>query len=134
MRAYDILVNAAAETAGFAAPPGLAEVTGEFFASEINIKTMGYLRSGELLGVQTLALNQAGHLTNADAADSMREPSALDSRRNAGSQQDTPVNAQETARYRKSLFAARFNVAEAARQFELSRARLAYRLKRHGVL
>ena len=40
----DILVNAAAEPAGFAAPPKLAEITGEHFHAEMDTKVMGYLR------------------------------------------------------------------------------------------
>ncbi|MEI7447939.1 MAG: helix-turn-helix domain-containing protein, partial [Burkholderiales bacterium] len=41
--------------------------------------------------------------------------------------------AQEGAEYRRALVAARYNVAEAARRLGLSRAQLAYRLKRHGI-
>ncbi|CAN5800358.1 SDR family oxidoreductase [soil metagenome] len=40
----DILVNAAAQPAGYAAPPKLAEITGEFFHKELDIKVMGYIR------------------------------------------------------------------------------------------
>ena len=40
----DILVNAAAEPGGFAAPPKLAEIGGEYFHAEMDIKVMGYLR------------------------------------------------------------------------------------------
>jgi NAD(P)-dependent dehydrogenase (short-subunit alcohol dehydrogenase family) len=40
----DILVNAAAEPAGFAAPPSLTEITGELFHAEMNTKVMGYIR------------------------------------------------------------------------------------------
>lgn len=40
----DILVNAAAEPAGFAEPPKLAEITGDFFHAEMDIKVMGYIR------------------------------------------------------------------------------------------
>ena len=40
----DILVNAAAEPAGFAAPPKLAEITGTHFHAEMDTKVMGYLR------------------------------------------------------------------------------------------
>lgn len=42
--AIDILVNAAAEPAGFAAPPKLAEITGTHFHAEMDTKVMGYLR------------------------------------------------------------------------------------------
>ena len=40
----DILVNAAAEPAGYAAPPKLAEITGSHFHAEMDTKVMGYLR------------------------------------------------------------------------------------------
>ncbi len=40
----DILVTAAAEPAGFAAPPKLAEITGSYFHAEMDTKVMGYLR------------------------------------------------------------------------------------------
>ena len=42
--------------------------------------------------------------------------------------------AAELQRYRKAWVAARHNVAEAARALGLSRAQLAYRLKRGGLL
>lgn len=42
--------------------------------------------------------------------------------------------AKELATYRKALVAARYNVAAAARQLGLTRAQLAYRLKRHGLV
>ena len=40
----DILVNAAAEPAGFAAPPKLEAISGEFFHAEMDTKVMGYIR------------------------------------------------------------------------------------------
>ncbi|MEO7852617.1 MAG: SDR family oxidoreductase, partial [Rubrivivax sp.] len=40
----DILVNAAAEPAGFAGPPKLGEITGEYFHAEMDTKVMGYIR------------------------------------------------------------------------------------------
>src|SRR5471032_2247293 len=40
----DILVNAAAEPAGYAAPPRLEEIAGEFFHRELDVKVMGYIR------------------------------------------------------------------------------------------
>ena len=42
--AFDILVNAAAEPAGFAGPPKLTEITGEYFHAEMDTKVMGYIR------------------------------------------------------------------------------------------
>ncbi|WP_088285709.1 SDR family NAD(P)-dependent oxidoreductase [Ideonella sp. A 288] len=47
----DILVNAAAEPAGFAGPPKLGEITGPFFHGELDTKVMGYIRcSREVVG------------------------------------------------------------------------------------
>ena len=40
----DILVNAAAEPAGFAGPPQLGDITGDFFHAEMDTKVMGYIR------------------------------------------------------------------------------------------
>ena len=41
----DILVNAAAEPGGYAAPPALAEIDAAHLQREIDVKVMGYLRS-----------------------------------------------------------------------------------------
>ena len=40
----DILVNAAAEPAGFAGPPPLGDISGDFFHAEMDTKVMGYIR------------------------------------------------------------------------------------------
>jgi NAD(P)-dependent dehydrogenase (short-subunit alcohol dehydrogenase family) len=40
----DILVAAAAEPAGFAGPPKIADITGDYFHAELDTKVMGYLR------------------------------------------------------------------------------------------
>ena len=70
----DILVNAAAEPAGFGRPPTLAEITGAFFHAEMNTKVMGYLRCarevapgmraagwGRIVNVSGLAARQTGN-------------------------------------------------------------------------
>jgi NAD(P)-dependent dehydrogenase (short-subunit alcohol dehydrogenase family) len=70
----DILVNAAAEPAGFASPPKLGEITGAFFHAELDIKVMGYLRCarevapgmcargwGRIVNVSGLAARQTGN-------------------------------------------------------------------------
>ena len=41
--AIDILVNAAAEPAGYAAPPKLEEIAGDAFHREMDTKVMGYV-------------------------------------------------------------------------------------------
>jgi NAD(P)-dependent dehydrogenase (short-subunit alcohol dehydrogenase family) len=70
----DILVNAAAEPAGFAGPPQLAEITGAYFHAEMDTKVMGYLRCarevaagmrvrgwGRIVNVSGLAARQTGN-------------------------------------------------------------------------
>ena len=51
----DILVNAAAEPAGYAPPPKLGEITGEFFQKEMDIKVMGYVRCACMYGATARA-------------------------------------------------------------------------------
>ena len=70
----DILVNAAAEPAGFAAPPQLAEITGDYFHAEMDTKVMGYIRVarevvagmkaqgwGRIVHISGLAARQTGN-------------------------------------------------------------------------
>ncbi len=70
----DILVNAAAEPAGFAAPPKLGEITGDFYHAEMNTKVMGYIRVakevapgmqagrwGRIVNISGLAARQTGN-------------------------------------------------------------------------
>jgi NAD(P)-dependent dehydrogenase (short-subunit alcohol dehydrogenase family) len=70
----DILVNAAAEPGGYAPPPRLAEITGEFYHREMDIKVMGYLRCarevaphmqargwGRIINISGLAARQSGN-------------------------------------------------------------------------
>ena len=70
----DILVNAAAEPAGFASPPTLSEITGDYFHAELDIKVMGYIRCaqavvagmrskgwGRIVNVSGLAARQTGN-------------------------------------------------------------------------
>lgn len=45
----DILVNAAAEPAGYVSPPLLAEITGEYFHQQMDIKVLGYLRAAQAI-------------------------------------------------------------------------------------
>ena len=70
----DILVNAAAEPAGFAAPPRLGEIQGEYFHAELDTKVMGYIRCarevvpgmrssgwGRIVNISGLAARQTGN-------------------------------------------------------------------------
>ncbi|MDH4050557.1 MAG: SDR family oxidoreductase [Rubrivivax sp.] len=71
----DILVNAAAEAAGFAAPPGLGEITDAHFHAELDTKVMGYLRCarevvpgmqargwGRIVNISGMATRQTGNI------------------------------------------------------------------------
>ena len=70
----DILVNAAAEPAGFAGPPKLAEITGAYFHAEMDTNVMGYIRCaravvagmqaqgwGRIVNISGLAARQTGN-------------------------------------------------------------------------
>jgi NAD(P)-dependent dehydrogenase (short-subunit alcohol dehydrogenase family) len=70
----DILVNAAAEPAGFAGPPKLGEISAEYFHAELDTKVMGYIRCarevapamvaggwGRIVNVSGLAARQTGN-------------------------------------------------------------------------
>lgn len=72
--AIDILVNAAAEPAGFAAPPQLGEISGAYFHAEMDTKVMGYIRCarevaegmrargwGRIVNISGLAARQTGN-------------------------------------------------------------------------
>jgi NAD(P)-dependent dehydrogenase (short-subunit alcohol dehydrogenase family) len=72
--AIDILVNAAAEPAGFASPPQLADITGAYFHAEMDTKVMGYIRCarevapgmrangwGRIVNISGLAARQTGN-------------------------------------------------------------------------
>ena len=72
--AIDILVNAAAEPAGYAGPPKLGEITGTFFQGELDTKVMGYIRCsqavvpgmraagwGRIVHISGLAARQTGN-------------------------------------------------------------------------
>src|SRR5215207_7162231 len=70
----DILVNAAAEPAGFAAPPQLADIGATWFHAEMDTKVMGYIRCarevapgmqatrwGRIVNISGLAARQTGN-------------------------------------------------------------------------
>lgn len=103
-------------------------------------------RGGEQLSHEALGLDERGQLTQVPAQGLTPEPNRR-VRRSAPSVQGAPGGpgkptpaatdaraAAELQRYRKAWVAARHNVAEAARALGLSRAQLAYRLKRGGLL
>jgi NAD(P)-dependent dehydrogenase (short-subunit alcohol dehydrogenase family) len=70
----DILINAAAEPGGYAAPPGLGELSATHFQREMDTKVMGYIRCarqaaphmrqqgwGRIINISGLAARQAGN-------------------------------------------------------------------------
>jgi NAD(P)-dependent dehydrogenase (short-subunit alcohol dehydrogenase family) len=70
----DILVNAAAEPAGYAGPPPLAQISAGFFHAELDTKVMGYIRCarevapgmrergwGRIVNISGLAARQSGN-------------------------------------------------------------------------
>jgi NAD(P)-dependent dehydrogenase (short-subunit alcohol dehydrogenase family) len=88
----DILVNAAAEPAGFAAPPKLADITSDFYHAEMDVKVMGYIRVaravapgmkaagwGRIVNISGLAARQTGN-----AVGSMRNVSVAALTKNLG--------------------------------------------------
>ncbi len=99
-------------------------------------------RGGEQLSHEALGLDASGQLTQVPAPvltldpeptrHARRSPSAA-AGKGTGAGRDAHA-AAELQRYRKAWVAARHNVAEAARALGLSRAQLAYRLKRGGLL
>jgi NAD(P)-dependent dehydrogenase (short-subunit alcohol dehydrogenase family) len=71
----DILVNCAAQPAGQAKPPSLAEITTEALWADVNVKVMGYLRtarevaapmaaqmSGRIINISGLAARSSGSI------------------------------------------------------------------------
>lgn len=78
-----------------------------------------------------LSLGAGGRLVEAEAH-LIEAPPRLKASASQGSSES--VSNRELAIYRKALISSRYNVAAAARTLGLTRAQLAYRLKRHGLL
>jgi NAD(P)-dependent dehydrogenase (short-subunit alcohol dehydrogenase family) len=77
----DILVNAAAEPAGYAKPPKLSEITGTFFHAELDIKVMGYIRCAQAVVAQMRA-NGWGRIVNISGLAARQTGNAVGSMRN----------------------------------------------------
>ena len=77
----DILVNAAAEPAGFAGPPKLGEITGSFFHAEMDTKVMGYVRCAREVAPGMRAAGW-GRIVNISGLASRQTGSAVGSMRN----------------------------------------------------
>ncbi len=77
----DILVNAAAEPAGFAAPPKLAQISGDFYHSEMNTKVMGYIRVAKAV-VAGMQARRWGRIVNISGLAARQTGNAVGSMRN----------------------------------------------------
>lgn len=92
---------------------------------------------GELQQAPALGLNDGGRLYEPPSSAPNGATTTRKRARETDIERDAAANrkaaGKEAALYRKALVSARYNVAEAARQLGLSRAQLAYRLKRHGL-
>lgn len=89
-------------------------------------------RSGEITAIESLGVSERGQLseTVTDDSDVVTRPVKL--KRDHPKSEFTGRD-PESQKYRKALVAARYNLAEAARALGLSRAQLAYRLKKAGI-
>jgi NAD(P)-dependent dehydrogenase (short-subunit alcohol dehydrogenase family) len=77
----DILVNCAAQPAGQAKPPSLAEITTEALWADVNVKVMGYLRAArEVAG--PMAAQKSGRIINISGLAARSSGSIIGSIRN----------------------------------------------------
>ena len=89
-------------------------------------------RSGEISVAESLGVSEIGRLsetTNIEL-DTIPRPSKP---RRENQKSEAISRDPDVQKYRKALSAARYNVAEAARSLNLTRAQLSYRLKRAGI-
>jgi two-component system, NtrC family, response regulator HydG len=89
-------------------------------------------RGGEVHPTSMLSLNEGGRLVHSVVGTTDVPARKGIQRKDEAS--GPSVSGKEIAMYRNALASNRYNVAETARQLNLSRAQLAYRLKRHGLL
>jgi two-component system response regulator HydG len=92
-------------------------------------------RSGEVSVIETMGLSERGQLSDSPGIEGVmhmssraEKPAKKDGAHSASSPRDP-----DHQKYRKALVAARYNIAEAARSLNLTRAQLSYRLKRAGI-
>ena len=85
-------------------------------------------RGGEHLDAHALGLGAEGRLTQSAALHIVEEAKPVKASGNGASS-----SRRDAAMYRKALVAARYNIAEAARQLGITRAQMAYRVKRLGI-
>ena len=91
-------------------------------------------RGGELKAASVLSLGDGGRLIEAPQAAEVHPRPQPASTAKAEATSSLRSTGREAAEYRRALVSARYNVAEAARRLGLTRAQLAYRLKRHGLI
>lgn len=89
-------------------------------------------RSGEISVIETLGLSEKGQLSAAVAVD-IDESSRPSDPRRVNAKSEASARDPNAQKYRKALVAARYNVAEAARSLNLSRAQLSYRLMKAAI-
>jgi NAD(P)-dependent dehydrogenase (short-subunit alcohol dehydrogenase family) len=77
----DILVNAAAEPAGFAGPPKLQQITAAYFHAEMDTKVMGYIRCAREV-VDGMRARGWGRIVNISGLAARQSGSAVGSMRN----------------------------------------------------
>jgi NAD(P)-dependent dehydrogenase (short-subunit alcohol dehydrogenase family) len=77
----DILVNAAAEPAGYAAPPKLGEIGGAYFHAEMDTKVMGYVRCAREVA-PAMAARGWGRIVNISGLAARSTGNAVGSMRN----------------------------------------------------
>jgi NAD(P)-dependent dehydrogenase (short-subunit alcohol dehydrogenase family) len=98
----DILVNCAAQPAGQAKPPSLAEITGEALWAEVNVKVMGYLRMVREIA-EPMARQGGGRIINIRGLASRTTGSTIGSIRNISVAALTKTLAEELAPKRISV-------------------------------
>ena len=92
-------------------------------------------RGGELRGAEMLSLGDGGRLIESALPAGEPAPRAARSPAKDGSAAVRPASSgKQAAEYRSALVSARYNVSEAARRLGLTRAQMAYRLKRLGLI
>jgi NAD(P)-dependent dehydrogenase (short-subunit alcohol dehydrogenase family) len=77
----DILVNCAARPLGQAPPPKLADITGELFWDDMNVKVLGYLRCAQAVAPH-MAAQGWGRIINVSGLGARTTGSAIGSMRN----------------------------------------------------
>lgn len=77
----DILVNSAARPMGQAAPPKLADITGDLFWADVNVKVVGYLRTAQAVAPQMIERGW-GRIVNISGLGARSVGSAIGSARN----------------------------------------------------